>query len=211
MLIVEDHELLATSLAIALGDQGLDVETVAGPDPEAIVEAIRALAPVLVLLDLDLGPILGSGLDLIQPAIKAGGRVVIITGVGDRARLGACIEAGAAGVMDKAAGFTELVGAIHRAVGGESLMTDEEREDLLQELAAQRQAQWERSAPFVGLTKQEQAVLAGLVAGESVHAIAIDWAVPPAMVRSQLQSVLVKLGVKSQLAAVALARRANWP
>lgn len=85
LVIVEDHELLATSLALALRQWGLEAQTVDGPTADAIVETVRGLAPILVLLDLDLGPALGSGLDLIRPLVEAGGRVVMITAMVDRA------------------------------------------------------------------------------------------------------------------------------
>ena len=211
LLIVEDHELLATSLALALRQQGLDVETAAGPSVEAVVAAVRRLAPVLVLLDLELGPPLGSGLDLIKPFTEAGARVVMMTGVVEPARLGACIAAGAVGVVSKSAGFGELVDAIRRAVAGEQLLTSHQRHILVGEFHAGRQADDRRTAPFTSLSPREQAVLARLIAGESAEAIAELSYVSVATVRSQIRSILSKLGVKSQLAAVALARQAGWP
>ena len=86
-----------------------------------------------MLLDLDLGPPLGNGLDLIRPLVDAGGRVVMVTGVADRARLGACIEAGAAGVVSKGAEFAVLMDAVQRAVDGAPLLREDERQALLDE------------------------------------------------------------------------------
>ena len=114
VLIVDDHELLATSLAMALRQQGMEVDIIVGPRVDDVLDAARRLAPVLVLLDLDLGPGLGSGVDLIPPLRAAGGRVVMMTGIVEPARLAACVEAGAIGVVGKAAGFGELVEAVRR-------------------------------------------------------------------------------------------------
>ncbi|MDQ1356179.1 MAG: two-component system, NarL family, nitrate/nitrite response regulator NarL [Acidimicrobiaceae bacterium] len=211
LLIVEDHELLATSLAFALRQQGLDVETVAGPTVDVVVGTVRRLAPVLVLLDLDLGPPLGSGLNLVQPLMAAGGQVIMMTGVVERARLGACIEAGAVGIVSKTAGFDELVGAIRRAVAGEDVLTTHQRHIFLGELQAGRLADEKRRAPFATLSPREQAVLARLVSGESADTIAHLSYVSLATIRTQIRSILTKLGVKSQLEAVALARQAGWP
>jgi DNA-binding NarL/FixJ family response regulator len=211
LLIVEDHELLAGTLALALRQRGLDVQTAAGPTPEAVVERARALAPVLVLLDLDLGPPLGSGLDLVRPLSEAGGRVVMMTGVTDRARLAACVEAGATGVVAKTAAFEALIDAVRRAAEGETLLREDERQALLAELRARRRAEGERMAPFGALSPREQAVLAGLVAGDSAETIAARSYVSMATVRSQIRAILLKLGVRSQLAAVAMARDAGWP
>jgi two-component system nitrate/nitrite response regulator NarL len=211
LVIIEDHELLATSLALALRQRGLEVETVTGLGAEAIIDTVRGLAPILVLLDLDLGPSLGSGLELIRPLIEAGGRVMMMTGMVERARLAACIEAGAVGIVSKTAGFAELVDAIRRAVDGEELMTSSQRQVLLSELEDWRRTDRARLAPFAALTPREQAVLARLVAGESAETIAARSYVSLATIRSQIKSILRKLGVSSQLAAVALAHDAGWP
>lgn len=211
VLLVEDHELLAGTLAMALRHQGLDVHAAAGPSPAAVVDLARSLAPVLVLLDLDLGSTLGNGLDLIRPLTEAGARVVMVTGVADRARLGACLEAGAVGVVSKATEFSVLIDTVHRAVQGAPLMREDERQALLDAACARRRADHDRLAPFDALTPKEQAVLVHLLAGESAETIADRSYVSMATVRSHIRAILLKLGVNSQLAAVALARNAGWP
>lgn len=211
LLIVEDQLLLATTLAMALRDCGLEVETVAGLSVESVVAHVGGLLPVLVLLDLDLGPPLGSGLKLIGPLIKAGARVVMVTGIVDQVRLAECVEAGAIGIASKAAGFGDLVDAVRRVVDGEELLSQNQRQELIGDLRAQRRADGSRLAPFATLTPREQAVLAALIAGQSAETIASRSYVSLATIRTQIRSILMKLDVKSQLAAVALARRAGWP
>jgi DNA-binding NarL/FixJ family response regulator len=120
LVIVDDHELLATVLAMALRQDGWDVETAAGPSPEAVVATVRRWAPALVLLDLDLGPPLGSGLDLIGPLIAVGGRVVMMTAEEEPARLGACLAVGAVAIVSKRAGFEHLLAAVHQAITGDA-------------------------------------------------------------------------------------------
>ena len=61
-----------------------------------------------------------------------------------------------------------------------------------------------------GLTRREVDVLAHLVLGRSAAEIARAHVVSELTVRSQLKSILRKLDVSSQLAAVALVRRAAW-
>ena len=175
-----------------------------------MVELGRSLAPVLVLLDLDLGS-MGSGLDLIRPLTEAGARVVMVTGVSDRARLGACIEAGAVGVVSKAAEFSVLIDTVHRAIQGVPLLSDDERQALLQEARRRRRADRDRLAPFDALSPREREVLVHLLAGESAETIAEKTYVSLATVRSHIRAILLKLGVNSQIAAVALARNAGWP
>jgi DNA-binding NarL/FixJ family response regulator len=211
LVIVEDHELVAGTLALALREQGLEVETTSGPSMQAVIDTVARLAPDLVLLDLELGDGLGSGVDLVRPLTEAGTAVVIMTGVTERARLAECIEAGAKGIVSKAGGFEDLVDAVWRFIHGEAILAENQRQELLAELRARRSADRERLRPFEALTAREQSVLEGLMAGDSAETIAARSYVSLATVRSQIQSVLRKLGVNSQLAAVALARDAGWP
>ncbi len=211
LLIVDGDELLAGTLAMALGQQGLEAVTAPGSSTQAVLDLAGRLAPVLVLLELDLRPALGDGLRLIGPLIGAGSRVVVVTRVTDRARLGACLEAGAIGLFSKtSSGFEQLLQTVRRAAEGAPLLSDEEREGFLVELRRRQRADRERLAPFAALSPREQAVLAGLVAGEAAGTIADRSCVSLATVRSQIRAVLRKLGVTSQRAAAALAREAGW-
>ena len=56
------------------------------------------------------------------------------------------------------------------------------------------------------LTAREREVLDGLVAGKRAAAIAEESVVSLATVRAQIRAILAKLGVSSQLEAVALVR-----
>lgn len=210
LLIVDDHDLLAGTLALALRQHGLAVRVAEETSAVAVVEQARSLAPVLVLLDLELGPPLGSGLDLIPALVDAGACVVMVTGITDRVRLGACVEAGASGVVSKAAGFETLVETVRQAAAGIPLLSDDERRALLDELKHHRRADSDRLAPFRALSPREQVVLGYLVAGQSAETIAERTYVSLATVRSHIRSILLKLGVNSQLAAVALVRDAGW-
>jgi two-component system nitrate/nitrite response regulator NarL len=70
--------------------------------------------------------------------------------------------------------------------------------------------QRQRLAPFEQLTVREHEVLLALTLGHSAEEIAEAHYVSITTVRSHIRSILTKLGVNSQLAAVALAVRAGW-
>ena len=61
------------------------------------------------------------------------------------------------------------------------------------------------------LTDREKVVLIHLMDGYTCSQIAEMDYVTKATVRSQIRSILAKLGVSSQLAAVAMAYRSCWP
>ncbi len=210
VLIVEDHALLAQSLAVALQADGLEVERCTDMDGELILAHARDFAPAVVLLDLDVGGPLGHSLSLIAPLQALGARVVMLTGVTDKVRLAECIEAGAIGLVSKAEPFERLLDGVREAVELGTLLSPGQRDQLLEELRRQRREDRERVARFSTLTTREQQVLAALTDGKSAEAIAVEWVVSIATVRSQIRSLLQKLGVNSQLAAVALARKAAW-
>jgi two-component system, NarL family, nitrate/nitrite response regulator NarL len=211
VMIVEDHELLAQSLTVALAGEGMDVERVVASSPAEVLEGADRVRPAVVLLDLDLGATVGSSVPLIGPLRELGTLVVMLTGVTDRVQLAECVEAGAIGIVSKTESFTHLVESVKEAVALGSLLSHGQRDELLRELRRQRADQEQRLKAFERLTPRERDVLAALMDGRSAEAMAEGWVVSLATVRSQIRSVLMKLGVNSQLAAVALARRAGWP
>lgn len=210
VLIVEDHVLLAQTLALALLESGIRARVLNDVAPEAFAAALAAPRPDVVVLDLDLGPAVPRGIDLIPMAVSAGAAVLVVTGVLDRHQLGACLEAGACGVASKQESIPVVVDKIRRAGGGEQVTPITDREQLLAELRVRRAAEARRLAPFENLTPREREVLAALCAGSSPAAISRDNFVSLTTVRGHINAILRKLGVSSQLAATAMARHSGW-
>jgi DNA-binding NarL/FixJ family response regulator len=90
------------------------------------------------------------------------------------------------------------------------LISVAKREELLDELRAHRASLERNLSPFERLTPKEARILGALVDDMSAEEIAADHFVALTTVRSQIQAILQKLGVRSQLAAVAVANRAGW-
>lgn len=210
VLIVEDHGLLAESLALALRAEGADVSALVPASAEQILDVTAGCAPGVVLLDLELGGEIGDSTSLIGPLSDLGALVVMLTGVSDRLRLAACLEAGAAGLLDKSMSFERLVQAVREVVDLGTLTTRGQRDAMLAELREQRAAAKARREPFERLTVREQQVLAELMKGRAAETIAKDAYVSLSTVRSQIRAILLKLDVNSQLAAVALAQERGW-
>ena len=209
VLLVDDHELLGQILVHALNAAGLAAQLASAPTVAAVAECLATARPEVALLDLDLGEAHGTGLQLIPTLIDAGTQVIMLTGSRDRLALAECLEAGAIAVVGKDEPLDVLIGAISDAVAGKPMRADA-RHDLLQELWAARARAEEAGKPFGRLTRREQEVLGALTEGLSAAEIADRDYVSLATVRSQIRGVLVKLGVTSQLAAVAMASRSGW-
>ncbi len=213
IVIVEDHLLFAESLELALTVEGYDVRRVAVPEkrqsPGALIATVLRRRPRVVFVDLDLGQF-GEGEQLIGPLAKAGVNVIVVTASVDRARWGEAVRCGARKVLPKSRPLNEILATVRRLNQGLQVMTLEEREDLLQEWAKERAANVDLNARLDTLTVREREVLAYLMKGQTVREIATECVVAEATVRTQVKSILAKLEVTSQLAAVGLAHRVGW-
>jgi DNA-binding NarL/FixJ family response regulator len=210
VLIVDDHPLIAIGLQLELAARGWQVETTSGPTAASVIDRARAFQPECVVLDIHLGSAVGSGVDLIAPLRQLGACVVMLTGETERGILAACLEAGALGWISKSAFLVEVVASIEDALAGRSLIGRASREAMLDELRAQRSSRHRSLSPFEQLTPREERVLSAMIDGASAEEIAKADFVALTTVRSQIRSILQKLGVRSQLAAVAQANHAAW-
>ena len=213
VLIVEDHKLFAEAVDLALSGEGYDVRRIEVPDdptaPGALVAAITKHQPRVVLLDLDLGRF-GDGVRVIEPIARSGANVVVVTGSEDRARWGDAIRSGARTVLSKSQPLRDILATVRRIVAGLPVLDREERDELVSE--------WHRHRfEFQGvrerlelLTVREREVLGHLMKGRAVREIAGMSVVSEATVRTQVKSILAKLEVSSQLAAVGMAHEIGW-
>jgi two-component system nitrate/nitrite response regulator NarL len=209
VLIVEDHMLLAQSLLIALNAEGCHAEVAELTDPATLLAQVRVSRPGVVLLDLDLG-VLGDGVDLVKPLTELGARVLVVSGTTDRRRLAETVERGAVGFMSKTVHFEQLLATVLDVVAQRPVLSTAVRYELMAELRRARATRSKDLAPFMTLTPRERAVLSALAKGQRAEAIASEAGVSGATVRSQIRSVLAKLGVNSQLEAVAMAWTVGW-
>ena len=209
VLVMAAHQLLGETLQLTLAYHGVGVEVSASPRPNQILDEVAQNRPQVVLLDLELTGT-ERGTSLIRPITAQGCMVLVLAGAAERMELARCLEAGAVGVLSKASSFQTVLDAIRSALAGETVTPVSVRAALLAELCAHRGAQRSSTARFDELSPRERCVLAAIVDGHSASAIAEGSYVSLATVRTQIRSILQKLGVNSQLAAAALARNAGW-
>ena len=205
VLVVEEHALVAAGLQLALSERSWSVETSNGPTAEDVLERARQFQPQCVLLDIHLRNGVGSGIDLIKPIVSTGAQVVMLTAERRRTVLAECLEAGAVGWIGMGAGLDEVDSTLGQVLAGGAIIGRTERAALLDLLRAERAQSLRAQTTFEQLTQREALVLAALTEGLTAEEIAQAHFVALSTVRSQIRSVLQKLGVRSQLAAVALA------
>jgi DNA-binding NarL/FixJ family response regulator len=146
----------------------------------------------------------------VQPLTELGARVLVVSGTADQLRLAETVERGAVGFLSKQAPFEQLLSTVLDVVAQRPVLSTARRYELMAELRSARAARSRDLAPFETLTPRERAVLAALAQGHRAETIAAAAVVSEATVRSQIRGVLAKLGVNSQLEAVALAWAVGW-
>lgn len=209
VLIVDDHGLVASALTDALSALGYETRASATGTDEDILRTLREFQPAVVLLDLELGANRSS--TALIPAVRdAGADVVMLTASNNMVRLAECVEAGAGGLLSKAANIDEVTQTIETVAGGGSALSDQQREKLLEALERHRDNLEREREPFTKLTPREQEVLAALMQGKTAQTVSEETFTSVRTVRGHIQGVLDKLGVSSQLAAVAKARSVRW-
>jgi DNA-binding NarL/FixJ family response regulator len=200
-------------MAQALRSAGFGDVAYAAPD-ELDVAGVLSVAdrfrPDVALVDLNLG-VDRSGLPIIGPLVGRGVAVVAFSAKNDDLVIGQCLEAGAVGFLNKGEPFHVVIDYVSRVAAGEPVVPPPQREELLAKLREHRAASDKRLRAFEELSPRERAVLKGLLLGRSPQDIAADEYVSVKTIRSQIESIYRKLGVRSQLAAVALAREVGWP
>jgi DNA-binding NarL/FixJ family response regulator len=213
VLIVEDHRLFAEAVDLALSVEGYAVHRIEVPpdpgSPGTLVTEIVKQQPLVVLLDLDLGQF-GDGVRLIEPITRAGANVVVVTGSTDRARWGDAVQSGARKVLSKGQPLGDISATVRRIIAGLPVMDREEREELVSEWTRFREELHEVRERLEQLTNREGVVLGHLMKGRAVRQIAGMSTVSEATVRTQVKSILAKLEVSSQLAAVGMAHEIGW-
>jgi DNA-binding NarL/FixJ family response regulator len=208
IVIIDDHQLFSTALMISLKDRGFAARNIAVSELPDFAARPGGPDGGLVVLDMHLGtdgdgePI--KGYTWVRDLRARGWHVIVVTGGTDDGAIAAAIADGAAGALPKASPFDVLLDAILRVIRGEPLISaGERREWLVRNRAHQEREQY--LADRIGrLTPREREVLDLLAEGQRAAAIAANFVVSLATVRTQIRSILTKLEVNSQLEAVAL-------
>jgi DNA-binding NarL/FixJ family response regulator len=165
-----------------------------------------AWEPEVALLEIDATE-RASGVSLIGDLRRFGVSVVVLGNDVDQNLLEKCVRAGSADVVDVRSPLTDLIAVLAR-------LTDPslDSEPVPPPVSSPQKTPvgTARLAPFAVLTAREKGVLSELMAGHRAETIARNGWVSISTVRSQIKAILQKLGVNSQLAAVAMAREADW-
>jgi len=197
--VVARDAVLAAGIAAALGALGWLATALSGcAGPAGAADGIGHV-PLVLVVD-GLGPI-PDLLRAVGDALRGDRLVIAVGSLAALTGLERVVSRAGAAALCLEQPLPDLVWEIHRALsapvrqwGVDGVVTDlRERE--------------QEARRFAMLTPREQDVLGALVTGKSAVEIAESDCASVATVRSQIRGILTKLGVSSQLAAVALTHR----
>lgn len=200
VVVVDDHELLSSSIELAVRYDGrarvvATAETIAGG-----IEAVAAHQPDVVLTDRRLPD--GDVEDHVRAIVAAssGTRVLLMTGWPTERSSMAALDAGVSGIVSKTEPVSKIIDAVVRVAEGDLVLPA----DLARALLARG---GRVPAPRSALSARELDVLEALARGESAQAAADRLCISPHTLRNHLAKAMLKLGVHDRLAAVSEAIR----
>ncbi|MFD2470097.1 response regulator [Amycolatopsis silviterrae] len=197
VVLCDDHAMVRAGLrALLAGAGGIEVVGEAATGREA-VDLAAALAPDVVLMDLQLG----DGEDGVAAIRRVLGlssppRVLVLTTYDTDADITRSIEAGATGYLLKAESADELYAAIRAAAEGRAALSAPVADRMMAQLRA----------PRPSLTARERDILGQLAQGVGNREIARRLFISEATVKTHLGRIYEKLGVDTRAGAVAVAK-----
>ncbi|MFA4928695.1 MAG: response regulator transcription factor [Patulibacter sp.] len=205
VVVADDQAIVREGLATLLGLQpGMTVVGTAGDGARAL-ELVAEHAPDVVLMDLRM-----PGVDGVAATERIGEHhpdvavVVLTTYADDESILGA-LRAGARGYLTKDATTAEIVRAIEAAAAGQTLLDPVVHRRLLDaasgRVASPAPSATESPLPD-GLTPREAEVLRLIAQGRSNREIAATLVVSEATVKSHVNHLFSKAGVRDRAQAV---------
>ncbi|MEU5039577.1 response regulator transcription factor [Streptomyces griseorubiginosus] len=204
VVVADDQTVVREGIVMLLGLlPGIEVVGAAG-DGEQAVQLVAELAPDVVLMDLRMPRCDGVEATRRIRAEHPGTQVVVLTTYADDDSLFPALKAGARGYLTKDAGGDEIVRAVHSVLSGDAGLSPSIQRRLLERLSQPEPPQPTATSvePPDGLTAREVEVLALIAEGLSNQEIARALHVSTATVKTHINNLFAKTGLKDRAQAV---------
>ncbi len=202
VVVADDQDVVRAGLVRILeGDPGLEVVGQAADGEAAVLEVQRTGADVC-LMDIRMPVLDGLAATRRLFLSDSGVRVVILTTFDLDEYVYEALRIGASGFLLKDAPADDLVRAVHIAARGEATLAPSTTQRLIVEFAGRHQR---RPMPGESLTAREEQVLVAMARGLSNIEIGRRLYISEGTVRTHINRLLAKLGVRDRLQAVVLA------
>ncbi|ARF57824.1 response regulator transcription factor [Streptomyces gilvosporeus] len=208
VVVADDQTVVREGIVMLLGLlPGIEVVGSAA-DGEEAVRLVAELAPDVVLMDLRMPRCDGVEATRRIRTAHPGTQVVVLTTYADDDSLFPALQAGARGYLTKDADGDEIVRAIDDVLSGEAGLSPKIQRRLLERLAEPEPARPQPPhGPPDGLTVRETEVLRLVAEGQSNPEIARTLHVSPATVKTHINNLFAKAGLRDRAQAIHYAYR----
>jgi DNA-binding NarL/FixJ family response regulator len=206
--VVDDQTVVRDGLVLLLGLlPGLEVVGSAA-DGEEAVRLVGENEPDVVLMDLRMPRVDGVEATRRIKAAYPSVQIVVLTTYSDDESVFAALQAGARGYLTKDAGAEEIARAIDAVRGGDAQLDPSVQRRLVDALATGAQPGRRRRDNLPdGLTQREAEVLTLIAAGRSNAEIARELFISEATVKTHINNLFAKAGLRDRAQAVTYAYR----
>ncbi len=208
VLVVDDQTVVRDGLVLLLGLlPGLEVVGSAG-DGEEAVRLVGERRPDVVLMDLRMPRVDGVEATRRIKAEHPAVQIVVLTTYSDDESVFAALQAGARGYLTKDAGADEIARAIEAVLGGDAQLDPSVQRRLVDALATGGVPSRRRRDNLPdGLTQREAEVLTLIADGQSNAEIARGLFISEATVKTHINNLFAKAGLRDRAQAVTYAYR----
>ena len=208
VLLADDQRLVRESLATMLGLlEGIELVGTASDGEEAI-ELAAERRPDVVLMDLRMPRMGGIEATRRLRERDASARVIALTTFADDESVLGALRAGARGYLTKDAGADDIRSAIFTVARGEAILDPAVQHHVVSALhGGQAPPQRRHEELPDGLTPREAEILVLIAEGLTNAEIAERLVVSPTTVKSHINHLFAKAGVRDRVQAVTYAYR----
>ncbi len=205
VLLVDDQALVRSGFKLILDAQDdLEVVGEAGDGRAAIEEAAR-LHPDVVLMDVRMPEVDGITATRTIVGERPEARVLVLTTFDEDRVVYDAMKAGASGFLLKSAPPVQFVEAVRTIASGEALLAPSVTRRLVEDFVRRPPPGGGEPERLGELTEREREVLALIGRGLSNAEIAATLFVSGATVKTHVNRILSKLGLRDRVQAVVLA------